>query len=112
MAVNCARFQTTTDEDHWFDLLASVMTGLGRIYVVIDTGILSNVLVGGKSLPEAFLHLFSKLADRRSKTQVKVLLISYISPRFAEIEQNDIRDLVLQVRAKAARVRQRRVGFA
>jgi hypothetical protein len=101
MAVSCARFQTATDEDHWFDILASVMTGLDRIYVVIDVEILSGISAGGRSLPEAFLHLFSMLADRGGKTEVKVILVSYVSPVFSEIEEGNIRDLIVQVGSKA-----------
>lgn len=101
MAAICARSQTASDEDHWFSILASVITGLDRLYVVIDVETLSGISAGSRSLPEAFLDLFSMLADRGSNTKMRIVLVSYISPFFSEMENPVVRDLILQVGSKA-----------
>ena len=101
MSVTCARFQSATDEDQWFDLLASVTAGMDKIYVVIDVEILSSISAGRKSLPEAFLYMFAKLTDRGSKTVMKVVLVSYTPMVFSERVESRIRDLVVHVGSKA-----------
>ncbi|KAK0123370.1 hypothetical protein ONS96_010362 [Cadophora gregata f. sp. sojae] len=101
MAITCARFQTAMDEDQWFDLLASVVAGMNKIYIVIDVELLSSISAGSKTLPEAFLYLFSRLAARGSKTVMKVVLVSYTPKVFSENVSSRIRDVVVDVGSKA-----------
>lgn len=76
-ALSAARFQSASTEEQWFDLLASVLAGLPRVYIVVDSGLFENELAGELSWPSAFLEMTRLLKIRCPRTTVKVLFVSY-----------------------------------
>ncbi|KAL7957135.1 hypothetical protein V8C34DRAFT_191020 [Trichoderma compactum] len=103
-------------EEDWINILASVLQGISRLYIMIDVEVLSPDLVTLTEdfWPTAFLKMFSKLSARNIGTIVKVALISYGSPLLKGPFKKDCQDLVVsvggvrQTRASVARARNQR----
>ncbi|KAL6787632.1 hypothetical protein J3E68DRAFT_445502 [Trichoderma sp. SZMC 28012] len=100
-------------EEDWINILASVLQGIPRLYIMIDVEILSRDLgtLTENFWPTAFLKMFSELSARNIETIVKVALISYGSPLLKGPFRKDCQDLVVsvggvrQTRASVARAR-------
>ena len=122
-ALNASRFQCATTEEQWFELLASVLVGLPQIYIVVDAGVLSQEFSSQASWPTAFLKLFDSLVNNRTKTIVKVVLVSHgATPYISASPSGLLEDATIriggarrlggagrrkpQLRSPAARVRQ------
>src|SRR6266536_5319978 len=88
------------------------MTGLARIYIIVDIEAINTIPIGEPPLPTAFLDLFTKMSDRNFDTVVKVALISYGSATLhGTFEQHNLDDLLLRVgrprKSKAAKMSQK-----
>jgi hypothetical protein len=96
-ALNAARFQSATTELQWFDLLASVLSGLPQIYIVVDVEVLSEEFSSQILWPTAFLKLFDGIA-KRSKTIIKVVLISYGTSRYVPLSSSaSLYDMTIRI---------------
>ncbi|KKO98166.1 hypothetical protein THAR02_09727 [Trichoderma harzianum] len=86
-------------EEDWINILASVLQGIPRLYIMIDVEILSQNLgtLTKDFWPTAFLKMFSELSARNIGTIVKLALISYGSPLLKGPLRKDCRDLVVSV---------------
>ncbi|KAL6694522.1 hypothetical protein J3F84DRAFT_395546 [Trichoderma pleuroticola] len=103
-------------EEDWINILASVLQGIPRLYIIIDVEVLGQNLgtLTKDFWPAAFLKMFSELSARKIGTVVKVALISYGSPLLKGPFIKDCQDLVVsvggvrQTRASVARARNQR----
>lgn len=103
-------------EDDLMNILASILQGIPRLYIIIDVEVLGQNLgtLTEDFWPAAFLRMFSELSTRSIGTIVKVVLISYGSPLLKGPFIKDCQDLVVsvgegrQTRASAARARNQR----
>ncbi|KAL5094023.1 hypothetical protein Trisim1_009493 [Trichoderma cf. simile WF8] len=103
-------------EDDLMNILASILQGIPRLYIIIDVEVLGQNLgtLTEDFWPAAFLRMFSELTTRSIGTIVKVVLISYGSPLLKGSFIKDCQDLVVsvgggrQTRASAARARNQR----
>ncbi|OPB41405.1 hypothetical protein A0O28_0081240 [Trichoderma guizhouense] len=103
-------------EKDWINILASVLQGIPRLYIIIDVEVLGRNLgtLAKDFWPTAFLKMFSELSARNIGTIVKVALVSYGSPLLKGPFRKDCQDLVVsvgggrQTRASAARSRNQR----
>ncbi|KAL9085704.1 MAG: hypothetical protein Q9165_007453 [Trypethelium subeluteriae] len=101
VSLNRARFEGATTEEDWFDLLGSVLVGMPRLFIVIDVELIrptSLTAAGSFSSSTAFIDLFQKIAEHSVNTVVKVVLVTYGSPVFANMLQDQDRDLVVSLR--------------
>ncbi|KAJ4858273.1 hypothetical protein T069G_06540 [Trichoderma breve] len=100
-------------EEDWINILAAVLQGIPRLYIIIDVEVLSQNLrtLTEDFWPASFLKMFSELSARNIGTIVKVALISYGSPLLKGPFRKDCQDLVVsvggvrQTRASVARAR-------
>jgi hypothetical protein len=93
-------YLSATTESEWFALLASMLEGLPRVYVVIDIEALGPShaeLAANFSWAMVFLKLFQDLRTRGIKTLVKVVLVSYGSPVLTRKIAAGGSDLIVQV---------------
>ncbi|KAF2238143.1 hypothetical protein EV356DRAFT_508801 [Viridothelium virens] len=101
ISLNRARFEDATTEEDWFDLLGSVLTGMSRLFIIIDVELICPTSLGDAgsfSSSTTFIDLFRKIAEHSVKTVVKVVLVTYGSPVFADMPRNQDRDLVVSLR--------------
>jgi hypothetical protein len=76
-ALNIARYKSATTESEWFDLLGSVITGMSRLYIVIDVEVVGPDSSDTCHWPETFARLFKTLVAKNVYSTVKVVLVSY-----------------------------------
>lgn len=105
MALSYARFRNAATEKEWFQVLETVLVGMGQTYIVIDIGVLDSILepIADFSWLLAFLDFFQGLRDRGMKAVVKVLFFSYgaIIPPY--IAQGDPSDFIIPIKIPAVR---------
>jgi hypothetical protein len=95
-ALNAARFQSSTTESQWFDLLGSVIDGLTQLYIIVDLDVLKDTPTKGYHWPEKFQALFEELRQRNISTIVKVAFISSRVRQLSQTEQFP-KDRILQI---------------
>lgn len=103
-------------EQDLMNILASILQGIPRLYIIIDVEVLGQNLgtLTKDFWPASFLRMFSELSARNIGTVVKVALISYGSPLLKGPLRKDCQDLVVsvggvrQTRASVARARNQR----
>jgi len=101
----CARFQTAVSEAEWVELLAASLVDLPQLYIVVDVELLSTKmqpLAGSMTLPAVFWSLFQHLQKMPDSPPVKVVLVSYGSIMFHEVE-DEKRHLILLIRGSTKR---------
>lgn len=106
MALSYARFQNAATEKEWFQVLETVLVGLGhQTYIIIDLGILDSILepIEDFSWLFAFLDFFRGLKDRGMQAVVKVLFFSYGTLIPPYIAQGDTSDFTIPIKISAAR---------
>lgn len=91
-------------EEEWMELLMSALEDIPKVYIVLDLEVLSRSLssLTEDFWPSAFLRGFSELSTR-SRTIVKVVLVSYGSPLFKGRLDNHLQDLVVPVGNRQSR---------
>ena len=112
LALSCTRFRGAETEDEWFRLLAACLAELPQVYMIVDVEAVGPRYIdshGGFSWPSSFLTIFQEMSARGLKTIVKVVLVSYGSSTFHNIEEKEVRDFVIpvtqtQIRPLAARI--------
>lgn len=67
-ALNIARYKSATTESEWFDLLRSVITGMSRLYIVINVEVVGLDSGDTCHWPETFARFFKEI-DKESKEE-------------------------------------------
>jgi hypothetical protein len=74
--LSSAAFRRATTESHWLDLLCIALSGVPRIFIVVDAEKLFQCYHEDASWPEEFIKMFRRLIERNLK-HVKVLVVGY-----------------------------------
>jgi hypothetical protein len=101
-----AAAQETTNPDAMFDILASTLDGITRVYLIIDIDSLSS-FPEKIAWPSSILTMFRKLADHGSQSNVKVMLVSYTANTFPKVSDPEICERIIRAEARAGGVRTR-----
>jgi hypothetical protein len=75
-ALNATRFQNATKESECFAILASVLSGLEKLYIVVDAEIMNREMASQISWTDAFNTMLEDLKAVSCKTVVKIVLVS------------------------------------
>jgi hypothetical protein len=75
-ALNTTRFQNATKKSEWFAILASVLSGLEKLYIVVDAEIMNREMASQISWTDAFNTMLEDLKAVSCKTVVKIVLVS------------------------------------
>lgn len=86
-ALNAARFQNATKESEWFAILASVLSGLEKLYIVVDAEIMNREMASQISWTDAFNTMLEDLKALSCKTVVKIVLVSYSNSPYISSSQ-------------------------
>ncbi|CVL02509.1 uncharacterized protein FMAN_00029 [Fusarium mangiferae] len=81
------RFRTATSENSWFDILGSILMGIGPlVYIVVDTGLLDGNPDHLRGFPwlQSFQNLLHKLSSKFPGPEVKILLLHCRSDEMLE----------------------------
>src|SRR2546429_301859 len=78
-----------------FDILASTLDGITRVYLIIDIDSLSS-FPEKIAWPSSILTMFRKLADHGSQSNVKVMLVSYTANTFLKVSDPEICERVIR----------------
>jgi hypothetical protein len=71
-----AHFRRATTESQWLNLLCTVLSGIPRIFIVVDAEKLFQNFHEDTSWPEEFIRLFRRLIEKNGR-HVKVLVVGY-----------------------------------
>ncbi|KAI0523917.1 hypothetical protein F5B22DRAFT_592503 [Xylaria bambusicola] len=112
MSLSCARVHSARSDLEWFQNLEAALSAFEKqVYIVIDLEILDRNLEesNGFSWLPSFLSLFGKLAERRSTTRIKVLLITYGHEICSPMSSNEQSKFMIQARTDIVTVRQQKL---
>jgi hypothetical protein len=97
-ALNAARFQNATKESEWFAILASVLSGLETLYIVVDAEIMNREMASQISWTDAFNTMLEDLKAVSCKTVVKIVLVSYSnSPYISSSQSTTFGDVTVRI---------------
>lgn len=114
MALSYARFQSATTEKEWFQVLETVLVGMGhQTHIIIDIGVLDSTLEPTEDFSwcSAFLDFFQDLKERETQAIVKVLFFSCGSNVPHYIARGDTSDFTFPVRVPMHKTHVQRKGL-
>ena len=82
-ALNPAGFQSARTEEHWFNILATIVRDFAQLYIVLDGTLIDSRGTCDLYLPFALHQLVAKLQAECPKTIVKIVLVNHLTKSLA-----------------------------
>jgi hypothetical protein len=92
-------YMSARTASEWMNVLASLLSGIPRLYMVIDVEVLhpSAAASSQNFWSSAFHDIFADLRARQIETVLKVVMVSYGSPLLGEMYDTKWRHIVVSV---------------